>query len=580
MISWERIVITDVGSTTTKALYFEKQHQQWQLIARGEAATTVEAPDADVMVGVIRSIEMVEQRCNQSLLQETNQGKVLNDIPYLSTSSAGGGLQMVVCGHVGRISAESAQRAALGGGAVLLDVFAADDGRTLFQRMERLRTLRPDMILLSGGVDGAEPGSFMIEMCDFIRSAHPKPKFGYQYTLPIIYAGTSKAVDLVEDLLGDQFSLKIVDNLRPSFQEENLTPTREAIHELFIEHVMSHAPGYSRLKDMTAMDLLPTPTAVGDILCLYATKTKKSILCVDIGGATTDVFSVVKGQYVRTVSANYGMSYSIGNVASSAGLDSIACWIPNHQLTNDDLQERIGNKLIYPTSIPATLHELYMEQAAGREALRLSFLDHKAIAKIQKPKGLFSSSLAETEKEIHIDDFDMIIGSGGVLSNAPHRGQAAAMLLDAFQPVGITELMVDSIFMLPHLGAFSHADEAGALEILERDCLIPLGTSLVPLGFGSLGQPAITIEGKTSTGRLLKQTGNWGELLSIPLQSNETASITISLHNGAKWPAEQTKVTVQGGISGIMLDLRGRPMNQETWPNQTYQSQWLHNLCQ
>ena len=142
---------------------------------------------------------------------------------------------MVVCGHVGRISAESAQRAALGGGAVLLDVFAADDGRTLFQRMERLRTLRPDMILLSGGVDGAEPGSFMIEMCDFIRSAHPKPKFGYQYTLPIIYAGTSKAVDLVEDLLGDQFSLKIVDNLRPSFQEENLTPTREAIHELFID---------------------------------------------------------------------------------------------------------------------------------------------------------------------------------------------------------------------------------------------------------------------------------------------------------------------------------------------------------
>ena len=569
MKDWTRLVITDVGSTTTKALYFEKIADSWQFVARGEAATTVEAADANVMVGVMRSLEMIESRCEVSLA----------GVPYLSTSSAGGGLQMVVCGHVGRMSAESAQRAALGGGAVLLDVFAADDGRSLFQRMERLRTLRPDMILLSGGVEGAEPGSFMIEMCDFIRSAHPKPKFGYHYNLPIIYAGTSKAVDLVEDLLGDQFALKVVPNLRPSFQEENLAPTREAIHELFIEHVMSHAPGYARLKEMTALDLMPTPTAVGEILVKYAEKRNKNILCVDIGGATTDVFSVVNGFYVRTVSANYGMSYSIGNVASNAGIENIQRWIPHRELALETLTERIGNKLIYPTTIPATLAELQMEQAVAREALRLSFEDHAAIAKIQKPVTIFTNSLAGSMKEIAIDDFDIILGSGGVLSNAPHRGQAAAMLLDAFQPVGVTELMVDSIFMLPHLGIFAQADEAGAIDILERECLIPLGTSFVPQGFGNVGQPALTIQGKTNTGRALKLTGHWGELVSCPLSADETATLTVIAQNGAKWPGDKQKVTVKGGISGVILDLRGRPLDPEQWPEQTYQKTWLDNLC-
>lgn len=575
----ETLIITDVGSTTTKALLFEKSENKWQLISRGESATTVEAPYADVMIGVLRSIQMLEDRSGRKLLQDSGQGLTPTTDQYLSTSSAGGGLQMVVCGHVSRISAESAQRAALGGGAVLLDVFAADDGRSLFQRMERLRTLRPDMILLSGGVEGAEPGSFLIEMCDFIRSAQPKPKFGYQYTLPIIYAGTSKAVDLVEDLLGEQFALKVVDNLRPSFHEENLAPTREAIHELFIEHVMSHAPGYARLKEITTVSLMPTPTAVGEILMRYASHRRKNILCVDIGGATTDVFSVVNGFYVRTVSANYGMSYSIGNVATTAGVENLMRWLPNQNLTAAVMMNRIGNKLIYPTTIPATPEDLQVEQAVGREALRLSFEDHRAIAKVQKPKGLFSNGLTDASKELSIDIFDTIIGSGGVLSNAPERGQAAAMLLDAFQPEGVTELMVDSVFMLPHLGIFSQNDEAGALDILDRECLIPLGCALAPGGSGTAGQTALIVQGRTDSGREIKLEGHWGELLAVPLSKEETVQLQISTHNGARWPMDKLRVTVRGGLSGLMLDLRGRPLARETWPQQRYEQIWLDALC-
>ena len=255
----EYVLITDIGSTTTKALLFREVEGEWRLAGHGESPTTVESPHDDVMIGVWNSVAKLEKNYSVVLLKGCANHFSIQNAKYLSTSSAGGGLQMVVCGHVGRISADSAQRAALGGGAVLLDVFSADDGRTLFQRLEKLKTLRPDIILLSGGVEGAEPGSFLIEMCDFIRSAQPKPKFGYRYSLPVIYAGTSKAVDMVNDLLGDRFTVKIVDNLRPSFQEENIEPTRNAIHNLFIEHVMEHAPGYVKLKEVVSAEMLPTP---------------------------------------------------------------------------------------------------------------------------------------------------------------------------------------------------------------------------------------------------------------------------------------------------------------------------------
>ena len=572
------VIVVDVGSTTTKALLFGLD-EEWRLLQRGEAATTVEAPYEDVMVGVQRSVQMLQERCGFALIDDTAPGFALISDGFLATSSAGGGLQMVACGNVAKISVESAERAAMGGGAILLDVFSLDDGRDQFQRLERLRTLRPDMILISGGIEGAKITSFVTEMCDFIRTSKPRPKFGYTHALPVIYAGTSSASDIVDDLLGDGFVVRKVPNLRPDFDRENLEPTRQMIHELFIEHVMSNAPGYGQLQTRVSLPLMPTPTAVGEILSLYAAKRKVNVLCVDIGGATTDVFSVVHGMYVRSVSANYGMSYSIGQVASVAGEGNVHRWIPV-PMSTEEMLNRLANKLLFPVTIPAEKEDLWVEQAAAREALRLSFEDHLAIAKVQEKRSLFASTLSRAEREIDIAEFDLIIGSGGVLSNAPDRGQSAAMMLDAFQPMGVTELMVDSVFMLPHLGSFAQMDQAGAMNILEKDCLLPLGTSLVPQGQLERGKLGLTIRGESSSGQSIEASVNGGDLTVCPLASDETATIDISVHNGLRWLGE-TSITVRGGVVGIIMDLRGRPLVCEP-PTQadqaSYALEWLENL--
>jgi len=153
------IIATDCGSTTTKAILIEKEDDEYKLRVRGEAPTTVEAPFEDVTMGVLNSVNEVEELAKRKMID--GDGQIMRPVRadagadiYVSTSSAGGGLQMMVIGLIRTMTAESAERAALGAGAIVMDVIAANDKRAIHEQIERIRKLRPDMILLAGGVDG------------------------------------------------------------------------------------------------------------------------------------------------------------------------------------------------------------------------------------------------------------------------------------------------------------------------------------------------------------------------------------------------------------------------------------------
>ncbi|HVP72501.1 MAG TPA: glutamate mutase L, partial [Phycisphaerales bacterium] len=118
------ILATDCGSTTTKAIMIERQADgSYRQTYRGEAPTTVENPFADVTMGVVSSVTEIGELANRRLIDDS--GAIIRpakdgegcDI-YISTSSAGGGLQMMVAGVVKEMTAASAKRAALGAGAI------------------------------------------------------------------------------------------------------------------------------------------------------------------------------------------------------------------------------------------------------------------------------------------------------------------------------------------------------------------------------------------------------------------------------------------------------------------------------
>jgi uncharacterized protein (TIGR01319 family) len=566
-IDVQTILATDCGSTTTKAILIEKTGSEYRLTTRGEAPTTVEAPFDDVTVGVSNATREIEELSGRTILDD--DGQVISpkrpdgsgvDL-YLSTSSAGGGLQMMVAGVVKSMSAESAERAALGAGAIIMDVIAVDDGRKDYQKVERIRALRPDMILMSGGTDGGTV-THLTEMAEMLRSADPKPRLGVGLKLPVIYAGNVDAEKSVEEVLGTTVDIRPVPNLRPTMDRENLGPAREAIHELFLEHVMQQAPGYAKLMTWTSSGIMSTPNAVGKIMETIAKERGIDVLGVDIGGATTDVFSVFGGTFNRTVSANLGMSYSICNVLTEAGLPNIARWIP---FESDDsyLRNQLRNKMIRPTTIPQTLRDLQIEQAVAREALRLAFEHHKSLAR--GLKGVQTRAGVELEREVtgqtlvDMKSLDMIVGSGGVLSHAPHRAQSALIMMDAYQPEGVTMLAVDSIFMMPQLGVLSTILPEAATQVFERDCLIKLGDCIAPLGTAKDGEPCLTVLLEGSETEVVP----FGQIRLVPIKEGETVQATIEPARNFDMGAGKGKpitVKLEGGVVGLIIDTRGRPI--------------------
>ena len=570
------IIATDCGSTTTKAILIEKRGDEYRLIIRGEAPTTVEAPVEDVTAGVINAITEVEELAGRRLLADGQIIKPEHDGEgvdlYISTSSAGGGLQMMVAGVVRNLTAESAERAALGAGAIVMDVIASNDKRLAHEKIERIRALRPDMILLSGGVDGGTT-SHVTELAEIIGAANPTPRLGIGYELPVIYAGNKDAANLIGEELKGKMALEIVDNLRPVLEHENLMPTRLKIQDQFLEHVMAHAPGYRNLIDWTDAPIVPTPGAVGAIMQAVADQQKIQVVGVDIGGATTDVFSVFENRegvaaFNRTVSANLGMSYSISNVLAEAGLENILRWVP-FEIDQTDLRNRIRNKTIRPTTIPQTLEELIVEQAIAREALRLAFEQHKQLAvelRGTQQQRTISEAFAQSEGGetlVNMLGLDMIVGSGGVLSHAPRRHQAMLMMIDAFQPEGITHLAVDSIFMMPQLGVLAQVNQEAATQVFERDCLVHLGTCIAPVGTANLGNACLSISVEQSKKETIIEDVPFGQLRLYPLGVGQKAKVKVQPDRRFDVGADhghplETEVT--GGVVGLVVDTRGRPL--------------------
>jgi hypothetical protein len=332
--------------------------------------------------------------------------------------------------------------------------------------------------------------------------------------------------------------------------------------------------------------IMPTPGAVGDILQTIAQKENINVVGVDIGGATTDVFSVFDGTFNRTVSANLGMSYSISNVCAEATMPSVLRWV-HFDMDERELRNRVKNKMIRPTTIPQSLESLIFEQAVAREALRLAYKQHKEFATtlkgVQQQRTVGDTFSQEVAGNTIVDNMklNLLVASGGVLSHAPKMNQTALMLVDAFEPEGRTLLAKDSIFMMPHLGVLSAVHPEAAAQVFERDCLIYLGTCIAAKGLGKEGKPCFTwsITGDiTASG-----TSNFGDLELIEMGPDQTGTMTCEPARGfdlGAGPGKKVTHEIRGGTVGLIIDGRGRPLRLPEERQQCQQtiSRWVENM--
>jgi hypothetical protein len=248
-------------------------------------------------------------------------------------------------------------------------------------------------------------------------------------------------------------------------------------------------------------------------------------------------------------------------------MPNILRWV-HLDMDEREIRNRVKNKMIRPTTIPQSMEALVFEQAVAREALRLAYQQHKEFATtlkgVQQQRSVGDTFSQQLSGQTIVDNMklNLLVASGGVLSHAPRMHQTAMLLIDAFQPEGVTTLAKDSIFMMPHLGVLAQVHPKAAMEVFERDCLIYLGTVVAPAGHDKPGKPCFSFSIK---GETLNESGEigYGEIRLLPLGEDERAEIEI--HPGKAFdagagPGRSLTRKVRGGTVGLILDGRGRPL--------------------
>lgn len=254
-----------------------------------------------------------------------------------------------------------------------------------------------------------------------------------------------------------------------------------------------------------------------------------------------------------------------------AGIRNIVRWLP-FRMPEDEVADRICTKMIHPTSTPQNPIDLQIEQALATEALRLAFEQHKQIATAPPKETAAWRSLVggkqmtqakpDSRSIVNLENIDMLVGSGGALSHAPRRAQAALMMLNAFLPRGVTYLAVDSVFMMPHLGVLSQIHPQAALNVLEKDCFIPLGPVIALDGVPDSKMAVVTVHTRDSGGRRMEATVNAGDISVLPTAVHGEVTVEATAFGSASIAGRpHVQFTCRAGEVGVIIDARGRPFS-------------------
>ena len=559
----ESYLIVDINSRTTKAILVERTAGGYRLGGVSETMTTMEAPVLDVAVGVKTALAELEGSTGKKILDGDKPSAAHR---FMASSSTGGGLHMVVGGVISLISGESAQRAALGAGALLMDQFSKDDRRPHFEKIARLRSLKPDIMLMAGGTDGGAVAQ-VLEMAELVNTADVKPRFGEEYQLPFIYAGNVEIRDQVKKVLGEEhYATRMVENVRPVISKENLGPAREGIYDAYMEHVIVHSPGYDELIRWTEEPLLPTQAAVGKLLYAYAEARAVNLIGVDVGGETTDVYSVFNGIFNRSLNADIGITYGVMNIVKETGLGNVMRWLPP-EMDERDVRNMVGNMMLHEHETLSP-EQMIVQAAVAREAVRLGLEKHKDIASRLKGSlvgrtisDMFDQALEKTI--INLFKTHVVVGKGRVFRDQSAL-ESAMILVDSLEPMGVTEIMVDRSSIMPHLGNLLGVNHDAALQILVEESLTGLATCVAPMGKTREGEEAVTVQ-LTVDGSEMVESVKVGDIRLVPLGVDEVAEATFTSHRRLDLGAgrgKQVKKQIQGGEVGLLLDARRRPLNR------------------
>jgi len=453
-----RVLLADIGSTFTKVCLIRRSPPE--LLATAAAPTTV---TSDVRIGF-------ENACSQ----------LNTDVSTISErlvcSSAAGGLRIVAVGLVPEFTLKAAKMAALGAGGKVIRAFSY---RLTESDLDELKTLRPDVLLLTGGTDGGDQG-YLLENAKKIQAAAPD--------LPLIVAGNRDAKESLRTIFKTHPAVRFVANVMPELRRLNLAPASEAIRDLFLSRIVE-AKGISRVRS-TAKILMPTPMAVLKAITLLSkglpgTPGLGELFAVDMGGATTDVYSCATGApeqgnvtlrglpepfEKRTVEGDIGMRHTLHFLLEELSLETFCQGQP---FLPEAVKGWVARVQEQPDRLPQNEEETLIDCALAAAGCLIAAKRHCGkLEEVYLPEGR-----AYLQEGKDLAKVSWILGSGGPLvkNRDPKKillGLVRRSSLEALLPVS-PGFLLDQNYILWAMGLLAEADPACAFALLKRH-LLPL----------------------------------------------------------------------------------------------------------
>ena len=334
-------------------------------------------------------------------------------------------------------------------------------------------------------------------------------------------------------------------------------------------------PGVQELNEWAGGELLPTSAGFGRLI-RFLSKTyasSKGVLGVDIGASALTLSAAFGGDLIMGVYPQLGLGAGVYKILEQVRLEEISQWL-HMDIPPVYLRDYIYNKSVRPDSLPYTQEDLAIEQALARVAMRTG---------VRRVMPGFPNSVASSGTGL-LPWLEPILATGSVLTQAPSLAQTMLMLLDGLQPTGITTIVLDQNHLAAALGAAAARNTILAVQVLDSNTFLYLGTVIAPVGVARFGTPILKVKMVYESGHETTLEVKQGGLEVLPLPVGQTARLHLQpLHRfdvGMGGPGRSGKLGVHGGALGVVIDARGRPLNLPDQPARRYElfKRWLWAL--
>ncbi len=549
------IIAADFGSVNTRVVLIDLVDGAYRMVAQSVTRTTADDPVRDVAVGLYRTVQQMSEQTGRTLLVESGDEIMRPERKdgsgvdvFLATASVGQPLRVVVVGLMPDVSVSSALHVLAGSYVQVVDRISLADVRTDEQQINAILARKPDLIFIVGGTDaGAEAPilGLVKTVRSAVRIAAKRPM--------VLYAGNRAVQSEVRSLLDDLTTLIVADNVRPSLMDEDLSSAQQGLAAIYNEYKVSSGGGFDEVSNASRFGVLPTVQSYTNIVRYLGETVQQDkntpgagVLAVDIGSSTTTVAASIRRKPLINIRTDIGVGHSAAGTWEATTPANLRRWL-TWDATDAELANYAHNKSLRPATVPQTENGLELEYAFAREAMRI-VVDQ---ARQNWPVAV-SSSVA----------LRPIIGAGTVLSQAPHSGYAAMLMLDAIQPVGLTEIWLDPAGLIPALGTVAYLQPSAVVQMLDEGDLLKVGSVVCVEGrVRRIGRGGMRVKIKLSDGQEVRQEVAAGMIWTYPLPPGQIASVEIRLSRGLTVNGKSNlKLKLEGGAAGLIFDVRGRPL--------------------